>query len=65
LEGWDTFSGHAYPLAGRYWSEAGAERGARRQLKKLDKSQPHAGGQGGIQDQVFIVAPDGIKRRVT
>ena len=66
LEGWDTFSGHGYALAGRYRSREAAIRAARRQLRKLERLQPTAqsGGQAGIQDQVFIVSPTGQKERV-
>ena len=66
LEGWDTFAGHSYPIPGRYRSEAAAVRAARRQLKQLERLQPTAtsGGQDGIQDQVFVVAPDGKRYRV-
>ena len=63
LRGHDTFAGEGYPLPGRFWSEAGAQRAARRHLAKLERTQPSAtsGGQkpGGIQDRVFIVRPDG------
>ena len=67
LEGWDTFAGHGYAIAGRYRSRESAIRGARRQLRKIEKSQPSAisGGQEGIQDQVFVIGPDGESFRVT
>ena len=47
LEGWDTFAGHSYPIAGRYRTRDSAIRAARRQLRKLERSQPSAvsGGQ--------------------
>ena len=66
LEGWDTFAGHGYPLPGRYGTRERAVRAARRQLAELEKSQPTetSGGQDGIQDQVFVVAPDGRRERV-
>ena len=67
LEGWDTFAGHSYTIAGRYRTRASAIRGARRQLRKLERTQPSetSGGQAGIQDQVFVIGPDGENFRVT
>jgi len=65
LEGWDTFDGHPYPIGGRYFSEKAAKRAARGQLKTLERQQPTetSGGQDGIQDQVYIVSPDGSSFR--
>lgn len=66
LEGLDTFEGSWYPLDGEYESEADAEIAARERLQHLEKTQPTSlsGGQfGGIQDRVFIVDPDGKRRR--
>ena len=69
LEGFDTFAREPYPLPGRYGSREEAERAARERLEALERSQPSAqsGGQapGGIQDQVFVVAPDGSGYRFT
>lgn len=66
LEGWDSFSAHAYPIPGRFRTRASAYSAALRELRKIEMLQPTAssGGQGGIQDQVFIVAPDGSRERV-
>jgi hypothetical protein len=71
LEGYDTFEGGDdafYPLDGEYATEAEARQAARARLVELERTQPSAtsGGQGqfGIQDQVFIVAPNGSKTRV-
>ena len=66
LEGWDTFAGHSYPLPGRYRTQQSAIRAAHRELAKLEKSQPSetSGGQDGIQDQVYVVAPDGKRERI-
>jgi len=62
LQGYDTFSREDYDLPGQYWTEAGAQRAARRRLRYLERTQPSAssGGQKefGIQDRVFIVRPD-------
>ena len=64
LRGWDTFAGEAYHI-GRYFTEAGARRAARRCLRKLEKDQPSefSGGQrpGGVQDKLSIVRPDGTE----
>jgi hypothetical protein len=74
LEGYDTFSSESYPLGnlGRvdpykpfYGSYEDALAAARNRLAELDKTQPSAGGQGGIQDQVRIVHPDGRRERVS
>ena len=66
LEGWDTFAGERYPLPGRYRSRKRAEAAARRQLKRLERMQPSeaSGGQDGIQDQVYVLGPDGERYRV-
>lgn len=69
LEGYDPFESGPdafYPLDGEYLSEAEAEKAARDQLADLEETQPSvsSGGQdGSIQDQVFIVGPDGKRRR--
>jgi hypothetical protein len=61
LRGYDTFSREYYPLEGKYADETEARDAARRRLVELEKEQPSkdSGGQDGIQDQVFIVQPDG------
>ena len=66
LEGWDAFAGHGYRIGGRFRSRAHAERAARRHLAAIERMQPSdiSGGQSGIQDQVFIIAPDGRRIRV-
>lgn len=70
LEGYDTFEGDPdafYTLSGEYDSEAQAEEAARTRLAHLEETQPSesSGGQemNGIQDQVYIVSPDGQRRR--
>lgn len=71
LLGYDTFAGEEYALepAEGVETEAKAQELARQRLEKLEKDQPtsQSGGQGsdGIQDQVFIVRPDGTKYRFT
>ncbi len=59
LNGWDTFAGESYPI-GRYFTESGALRAARRNLRGLERTQPAeiSGGQDGIQDRLTIVRPD-------
>ena len=66
LEGWDTFGGHSYSIAGRYRSQEAAMRAAKRQLSKLEKLQPtsSSGGQDGIQDQIYVRGPNGESVRV-
>ena len=67
LEGYDTFAGESYYLAGPFFSEAAATRAAKKRLKKLEIEKPsrNSGGQqpAGIQDRVYIVKPDGVKYR--
>jgi hypothetical protein len=69
LQGYDTFEGGSdayYRLDGEYGSEAEARAAAGKQLEELEKSQPSetSGGQdGGIQDQVYIVSPEGKRTR--
>lgn len=69
IEGYDTFDGQPYPLQGAYDCRLNAERAADARLRELEKSQPtsNSGGQGelSIQDQVFVVRPDGSKYRYT
>ena len=66
LEGFDTFAGHSYPIAGRYRSKEQALKAARRELKRIERLQPSkaSGGQDGIQDQVYVVDPEGQRMRV-
>jgi hypothetical protein len=65
LRGHDTFAGEDYALRGVFWTEKAAQRAARRRLAELERSQPSAtsGGQDGIQDQVYVVRPDGTSYR--
>ena len=63
LEGYDTFDHRPYRLPGEYQSQADAERAALERLQELERTQPRSlsGGQGGIQDRVYIVRPDGTQ----
>jgi uncharacterized protein involved in type VI secretion and phage assembly len=65
LAGYDTFSSEWYDLDGRYGTKKKAQEAARKRLRSLERSQPTStsGGQSGIQDQVFIVDPDGGRTR--
>lgn len=67
LEGWDEFEGAPYSLPGAFDTEEEAREAARKRLAYLEKNQPSrlSGGQGpfGIQDQVYIIRPDGTKYR--
>ena len=66
LQGYDTFSREDYPLPGEYETEDEALAAAHERLEHLEKTQPSrtSGGQGGIQDQVYVVRPDGTMFRV-
>ena len=66
LEGWDTFGGHAYGLPGNYRTQESAVKAAKRELRKIEKMQPSgsSGGQDGIQDQVYIIGPDGERSQI-
>ncbi len=61
LRGYDAFAGEWYSLSGLFFSERAARRAAHKRLKALERLQPSttSGGQDGIQDQVYIVRPDG------
>ena len=65
ISGFDTFAGESYPLRGGFTSQEAAERAALRRLGVLEMMQPSdvSGGQGGIQDQVFVHRPDGTSYR--
>ena len=70
IEGYDTFEGGTeafYSFPGKWDTEKEAIEAAKKRLQELEISQPssQSGGQGfyGIQDQVFIVRPDGTEYR--
>lgn len=65
LEGYDTFEGAYYSLEGAYSRREEAEAAADARLAELERSQPTAtsGGHTGVQDHVFLIAPDGTKIR--
>ena len=62
IEGYDTFAGERYPIAGSYDTEQAAIDAAQAQLRELEIRQPSSAseGQSGIQDRVYVVAPDGV-----
>lgn len=66
LIGLDTFDGGTYPL-GDFPTEQACRDAAKAKAEALDKSQPpkESGGQAlfGIQDRLFIQAPDGTVTR--
>lgn len=69
LVGYDTFEGGPdafYPLSEHDGEEACVE-AARERMRVLEVTQPSesSGGQDGIQDRVYIVAPDGTRYRFT
>lgn len=66
LVGYDTFEGEEYPLPGSYKELGEAQRAAQARLRELERTQPSSssGGQSGIQDQVYILHPNGVKLRV-
>ena len=67
IQDYDTFEGEFYGLCGGWDTEKKAKQEAKKRLMEIEKNQPstQSGGQGfgGIQDQVFIVKPDGSKYR--
>jgi hypothetical protein len=76
LTGYDAFSGEWYPLLTADYShplefetEAQARAAATAELERIEREQPTAssGGQApsGIQDRVYIEAPDGSRYRWT
>jgi hypothetical protein len=66
IQGHDTFSREDYPLPGEYETEEEAVAAAHERLEHLEATQPSptSGGQDGIQDQVYVIRPDGIVFRV-
>jgi hypothetical protein len=69
LKGLDTFAGDFYALTGEYPDEVAAVEAGRARLAKLERDQPseQSGGQaeGGIQDRVYVVCPDGSMYRLS
>ncbi|HSX18155.1 MAG TPA: hypothetical protein VLE51_02255 [Candidatus Saccharimonadales bacterium] len=65
LEGYDTFSDESYTLAVNVDDEATARLLARAAMRSLEETQPSvsSGGQGGIQDKVYIIHPQGRTER--
>ena len=68
LKGYDTFEEGPdafYPLDGEFDTEEGAKQEAGNRLKELEASQPSSssGGQAGIQDQIYVIRPDGTSYR--
>lgn len=70
LLGVDAFDGTEYyistrPFKHEYESYAEAREAASERLQELERYQPspRSGGQAGIQDQVYIVHPDGSRER--
>lgn len=73
LLGYDTFEEGFYPLSGQYHDEESAYAAAVARLDSIEEIQPteESGGQAidendprGIQDQIFVVRPDGSRYRV-
>lgn len=65
VEGKDGFDLDAdyYPIS-EHNEYSDAREAARARLRELDRSQPHAGGQSGIQDRVYLVGPNGAREQV-
>lgn len=66
IGGWDTFSGEAYSISGEYATEQEAQEAARALLAEIACTQPEqetGGPDGGVQDRVFVVCPDGSEYR--
>jgi hypothetical protein len=66
LKGYDTFSKDYYALEGEFATQTQAIVAAQSILAELELEQPSesSGGQDGIQDQVFVIRPDGSMLRV-
>ncbi len=66
LLGHDTFANEDYPLEGEFDTERDAIMAAKLQLADLEITQPQleTDGQDGIQDQVYVIRPDGSRFRV-
>jgi hypothetical protein len=67
LRGYDTFAGDWYLIEGEYPTDIAAITAALDQLDQVEALQPTAssGGQyGGIQDQIWVICPDGSQFRV-
>lgn len=67
LQGYDTFEGRPYRIAGEYATLQEAHVAAQAKLRDLEGSQPTAssGGQyGGIQDRIYVQCPDGSTVRI-
>lgn len=66
ISGRDGFDldGEIYSLPGEWETEDEAVAAAINRLIELDRLQPHAGGQSGIQDRVYVERPDGTRYRV-
>jgi hypothetical protein len=66
LQGYDTFANEDYPLEGEFDTEHDAITAAKVRLANLEITQPSvsSGGQDGIQDQVYVIRPDGSRFRV-
>lgn len=73
LAGFDTFAGEWYPIWNTdytslavFETEGEARKAAQEQLDELEKTQPSgsSGGQGGIQDRVYIIHPNGVMERI-
>ena len=64
IEGYDDFDDAYYSLPGEFGSREEAEEAADAQLAHLAESQPGASdGFFGSRDRVYIVSPDGERRR--
>lgn len=66
LRGHDTFANEDYPLEDEFDTEHDAITAAKVRLANLEITQPsiYSGGQDGIQDQVYVIRPDGTRFRV-
>ena len=65
MDGFDT-EAERFRLSGPYGSEEAALAAAGERFAELERLQPSAssGGQGGIQDRLYLVRPDGSSRRL-
>lgn len=66
IRGYDPLDDEFFEIPGTWFCESDARDAAFLKLKYFERSQPAAlsGGQKGVQDQVFVLCPNGSTYRV-